>query len=153
MDQTLLPHNNRLWGKNGFISEHAHTHTHTHIIMFYSPVTQWLSRGKMNFITEHAHTHKIIMFYSTVTQQLLWGKIGTELARTHTLLVVQILLKELEDFAFKGIPDVRGCHSQDAQLLEEMVSVNGSCSCWLCLSLFVVCILCLSLFVVVCLSL
>ncbi|XP_076471656.1 RUN domain-containing protein 1-like [Babylonia areolata] len=30
------------------------------------------------------------------------------------------LLKELEDFAFKGIPDVRGCHVQDAQLLEEM---------------------------------
>ncbi|KAL8618751.1 hypothetical protein ACOMHN_015161 [Nucella lapillus] len=30
------------------------------------------------------------------------------------------LLKELEDFAFKGIPDVRGCHIQDAQLLEEM---------------------------------
>ena len=74
-------------------------------------------------------------------------------AHTHTLLVVQILLKELEDFAFKGIPDVRGCHSQDAQLLEEMVSVDGTCSCCLCLSLFVVCILCLSLFVVVCLSL
>ncbi|XP_076450418.1 RUN domain-containing protein 1-like [Babylonia areolata] len=32
----------------------------------------------------------------------------------------EILLKELEDFAFKGIPDVRGCHSQDAQILEEM---------------------------------
>lgn len=32
----------------------------------------------------------------------------------------EVLLKELEDFAFKGIPDVRGCHVQDAQLLEEM---------------------------------
>ena len=34
----------------------------------------------------------------------------------------QTLLKELEEFAFKGIPDVRGCKSQDAQMLEEMVS-------------------------------
>ncbi|KAK7099030.1 RUN domain-containing protein 1-like [Littorina saxatilis] len=32
----------------------------------------------------------------------------------------EILLKELEDFAFKGIPDVRGCHTQDAQMLQEM---------------------------------
>ncbi|BFZ16011.1 hypothetical protein BsWGS_19049 [Bradybaena similaris] len=30
------------------------------------------------------------------------------------------LLKELEEFAFRGIPDVRGCKIQDAQLLEEM---------------------------------
>ncbi|WAR02008.1 RUND1-like protein [Mya arenaria] len=30
------------------------------------------------------------------------------------------LLKELEEFAFRGIPDVRGCTSQDAQILEEM---------------------------------
>ncbi|XP_067654664.1 RUN domain-containing protein 1-like isoform X1 [Haliotis asinina] len=30
------------------------------------------------------------------------------------------LLKELEEFAFKGIPDVRGCKVQDAQILEEM---------------------------------
>ncbi|XP_050408880.1 RUN domain-containing protein 1 [Patella vulgata] len=30
------------------------------------------------------------------------------------------LLKELEQFAFRGIPDVRGCHIEDAQLLEEM---------------------------------
>ncbi len=34
----------------------------------------------------------------------------------------QELLKELEEFAFKGIPDVRGCKVQDAQLLEEIVS-------------------------------
>ncbi|KAH9495176.1 RUN domain-containing protein 1 [Bulinus truncatus] len=32
----------------------------------------------------------------------------------------EILLKELEEFAFKGIPDVRGCKSQDAQILEEV---------------------------------
>ncbi|KAK0049338.1 RUN domain-containing protein 1 [Biomphalaria pfeifferi] len=30
------------------------------------------------------------------------------------------LLKELEEFAFKGIPDVRGCKGQDAQILEEV---------------------------------
>ncbi|KAL4225000.1 RUN domain containing 1 [Mactra antiquata] len=30
------------------------------------------------------------------------------------------LLKDLEEFAFKGIPDVRGCKAQDAQILEEM---------------------------------
>ncbi|KAK7491489.1 hypothetical protein BaRGS_00017318 [Batillaria attramentaria] len=30
------------------------------------------------------------------------------------------LLKELEEFAFKGIPDVRGCSGQDAHLLAEM---------------------------------
>lgn len=30
------------------------------------------------------------------------------------------LLKELEEFAHKGIPDVRGCKVQDAQILEEM---------------------------------
>ncbi|XP_048779554.2 RUN domain-containing protein 1-like [Ostrea edulis] len=30
------------------------------------------------------------------------------------------LLKELEEFAFKGIPDVRGSRVQDAQILEEM---------------------------------
>lgn len=30
------------------------------------------------------------------------------------------LLKELEEFAHKGIPDVRGCKAQDAQILEEM---------------------------------
>ncbi|KAL5007222.1 hypothetical protein ScPMuIL_016028 [Solemya velum] len=30
------------------------------------------------------------------------------------------LLKELEEFAFKGIPDVRGSKVQDAQLLEEL---------------------------------
>ncbi len=29
------------------------------------------------------------------------------------------LLKDLEEFAFKGCPDVRGCRSQDAQLLED----------------------------------
>ena len=34
---------------------------------------------------------------------------------------LQVLLKELEEFAFKGIPDVRGCKVQDAQILEEMV--------------------------------
>ncbi|XP_045175317.2 RUN domain-containing protein 1-like [Mercenaria mercenaria] len=32
----------------------------------------------------------------------------------------ETLLKELEEFAFKGIPDVRGCKVQDAQILEEM---------------------------------
>ncbi|XP_005112834.1 RUN domain-containing protein 1 [Aplysia californica] len=32
----------------------------------------------------------------------------------------ETLLKELEEFAFKGIPDVRGCKTQDAQILEEM---------------------------------
>lgn len=32
----------------------------------------------------------------------------------------EILLKELEEFAFKGIPDVRGSRVQDAQILEEM---------------------------------
>lgn len=32
----------------------------------------------------------------------------------------ETLLKELEEFAFKGIPDVRGCTVQDAQILEEM---------------------------------
>lgn len=31
----------------------------------------------------------------------------------------EILLKELEEFAFKGIPDVRGCKVQDAQMLHE----------------------------------
>lgn len=31
-------------------------------------------------------------------------------------------MKELEEFAFKGIPDVRGSRVQDAQILEEMVS-------------------------------
>ena len=30
-----------------------------------------------------------------------------------------MLLKELEEFAFKGIPDVRGCAVSDAHLLEE----------------------------------
>ncbi|XP_074660272.1 RUN domain-containing protein 1-like [Tubulanus polymorphus] len=30
------------------------------------------------------------------------------------------LLKELEEFAFRGIPDVRGCHIQDANLLEPL---------------------------------
>lgn len=35
---------------------------------------------------------------------------------------IQILLKELEEFAFKGIPDVRGCKVQDAQMLHEAVS-------------------------------
>ncbi|XP_022094161.1 RUN domain-containing protein 1-like isoform X2 [Acanthaster planci] len=29
------------------------------------------------------------------------------------------LLKDLEEFAFKGCPDVRGCRSQDAQMLED----------------------------------
>lgn len=32
----------------------------------------------------------------------------------------ETLLKELEEFAHKGIPDVRGCKAQDAQILEEM---------------------------------
>lgn len=32
----------------------------------------------------------------------------------------ETLLKELEEFAFKGIPDVRGCKVQDAQILEEV---------------------------------
>nr|XP_022338513.1 RUN domain-containing protein 1-like isoform X1 [Crassostrea virginica]XP_022338519.1 RUN domain-containing protein 1-like isoform X1 [Crassostrea virginica]XP_022338529.1 RUN domain-containing protein 1-like isoform X1 [Crassostrea virginica] len=32
----------------------------------------------------------------------------------------EVLLKELEEFAFKGIPDVRGSRTQDAQILEEM---------------------------------
>ena len=36
--------------------------------------------------------------------------------------LLQVLLKELEEFAFKGIPDVRGCKVQDAQILEEIVS-------------------------------
>ena len=36
--------------------------------------------------------------------------------------LLQELLKELEEFAFKGIPDVRGCKVQDAQILEEIVS-------------------------------
>ncbi|XP_062591192.1 RUN domain-containing protein 1-like [Saccostrea cucullata] len=31
----------------------------------------------------------------------------------------EVLLKELEEFAFKGIPDVRGSRVQDAQILEE----------------------------------
>ena len=30
---------------------------------------------------------------------------------------------ELENFAFKGIPDVRSCHVQDADILEKMVNV------------------------------
>ena len=37
-------------------------------------------------------------------------------------ILLQTLLKELEEFAHKGIPDVRGCKAQDAQILEEMVS-------------------------------
>lgn len=37
------------------------------------------------------------------------------------LIYLQTLLKELEEFAFKGIPDVRGSTVQDAQILEEMV--------------------------------
>ena len=41
-------------------------------------------------------------------------------------LITQVLLKELEEFAFKGIPDVRGSRTQDAQILEEMV---GNISC------------------------
>ncbi|XP_071955918.1 RUN domain-containing protein 1-like isoform X2 [Antedon mediterranea] len=32
----------------------------------------------------------------------------------------ELLLKDLEQFAFKGCPDVRGCTSQDAQMLEDM---------------------------------
>ena len=36
---------------------------------------------------------------------------------------LQTLLKELEEFAHKGIPDVRGCKVQDAMLLEEMVGI------------------------------
>ena len=39
-------------------------------------------------------------------------------------LLLQVLLKELEEFAFKGIPDVRGCKVQDAQILEEIVSTK-----------------------------
>ena len=39
-------------------------------------------------------------------------------------LLLQVLLKELEEFAFKGIPDVRGCKVQDAQMLEEIVSMT-----------------------------
>ncbi|XP_006814724.1 RUN domain-containing protein 1-like [Saccoglossus kowalevskii] len=31
----------------------------------------------------------------------------------------EVLLKELESFAFQGCPDVRGCTSQDAQILED----------------------------------
>ena len=41
-------------------------------------------------------------------------------------LLLQVLLKELEEFAFKGIPDVRGCKVQDAQMLEEIVSITVS---------------------------
>ena len=36
---------------------------------------------------------------------------------------LQTLLKELEEFAHKGIPDVRGCKVQDAMILEEMVGI------------------------------
>lgn len=36
----------------------------------------------------------------------------------------ETLLKELEEFAFKGCPDVRGCRSQDAQMLENDVEVE-----------------------------
>ena len=35
-------------------------------------------------------------------------------------MLFQSLLRELEEFAFKGIPDVRGCRAQDAQLLHEV---------------------------------
>ncbi|XP_071851985.1 RUN domain-containing protein 1-like isoform X1 [Apostichopus japonicus] len=36
----------------------------------------------------------------------------------------ETLLKELEEFAFQGCPDVRGCRSQDAQMLENDVEVE-----------------------------
>ena len=42
-----------------------------------------------------------------------------------------MLLQELENFAFKGIPDVRGCTSQDAQILEEEVGIWISSGCFL----------------------
>lgn len=32
------------------------------------------------------------------------------------------LLRELEEFAFRGIPDVRGCSVQDTHVMEKMVS-------------------------------
>jgi hypothetical protein len=35
---------------------------------------------------------------------------------------VQDLLKELEEFAFKGIPDLRGCSEEEPVSAEEMVS-------------------------------
>ena len=41
---------------------------------------------------------------------------------SYVYLFLQELLKELEEFAFKGIPDVRGCRTQDATILEESVS-------------------------------
>ena len=44
-------------------------------------------------------------------------------AAVRLVLYTQVLLKELEEFAFKGIPDVRGCTVQDAQLLEEVVGL------------------------------
>ena len=35
---------------------------------------------------------------------------------------LQILLKELEDFAFKGIPDARGCDVVSKPPVEDLVS-------------------------------
>lgn len=37
------------------------------------------------------------------------------------------MLLELEEFAFKGCPHVIGCRSQDAQMLENSVSLIGFC--------------------------
>ena len=53
------------------------------------------------------------------------------------LLTFQTLLKELEEFAFKGIPDVRGCKSQDAQILQEMVSCSHTTNIQQCYNIFV----------------
>ena len=35
--------------------------------------------------------------------------------------IFKALLKDLEEFAFKGIPDVRGSTVQDAHMLESLV--------------------------------
>ena len=44
-----------------------------------------------------------------------------EMLITFSSFHLKDLLKELEEFAFKGIPDVRGCTIQDAQILHELV--------------------------------
>jgi len=44
--------------------------------------------------------------------------------------VVQDLLKELEEFAFRGIPDMRNCLSKDPvareEIMVEMVCISGA---------------------------
>lgn len=40
------------------------------------------------------------------------------------------MLLELEEFAFKGCPHVVGCRTQDAQMLENSVSLIDFCCCF-----------------------